>query len=147
MPAPVFVDTNVLVYARDKAAAEKQVTAARWVEHLWRTREGRLSYQVLQEFYVTVTEKLRPGMDPDAARRDVRSLTSWQPVRVDAPVVEGAWLVQDRYQISWWDALIVSGAQTAECAYLLSEDFQDGQDFGDVRVINPFTHKPSDLES
>jgi predicted nucleic acid-binding protein len=64
---------------------------------------------------------------------------------IDAAVMEGAWLIQDRYALPWWDALIVSAAQAAECAYLLSEDFQDGQDLDGVRVVNPFTLAPTQL--
>jgi predicted nucleic acid-binding protein len=145
MSVPVFVDTNVLVYARDAAAGEKQTVAHQWMDHLWRTRDGRLSFQVLKEFYVTVTAKLHPGMDAAAARRDVRALNAWRPVPIDAPLMESAWLVQDRYGLPWWDALIVSAAQAADCPYLLSEDFQDGQDLGGVRVVNPFTLAPTQL--
>lgn len=61
MPDLVFVDTNVLVYARDAARAEKQARAAAWMRHLWESRTGRLSFQVLQEYYVTVSAKLRPA--------------------------------------------------------------------------------------
>jgi len=145
MSAPVFVDTNVLVYARDASAGEKQAAAHRWMDHLWRSRDGRLSFQVLAEFYVTVTLKLRPGMDATAARRDVSALNAWRPMPIDAAVMEGAWLIQDRYALPWWDALIVSAAQAAECPYLLSEDFQDGQDLGGVRVVNPFTLAPTQI--
>jgi predicted nucleic acid-binding protein len=55
MPEAIFVDTNVLVYARDASEPEKQPSATTWMAHLWRSREGRLSIQVLHEFYVTVT--------------------------------------------------------------------------------------------
>jgi predicted nucleic acid-binding protein len=142
MTAPVFVDTNVLVYARDAAAGPRQAAALRWMAHLWQTREGRLSHQVLAEFYVTVTAKLRPGMSADAARRDVRALAAWRPIPVDSAVMEGAWLLQDRFGLSWWDALIAGSAQAAECPILLSEDFQAGQDFGGVRVVSPFEAVP-----
>jgi predicted nucleic acid-binding protein len=138
-----FVDTNVLVYARDLRAGEKHRAARRWMENLWNTHDGRLSYQVLQEFYVTVTMKLKPGMTVDAARRDVRALLEWKPRPVDQSVIEGAWMIQDRFRVSWWDALIVSSAQAAECEILLSEDFQEGQDFGGVRVVNPFKSQPA----
>lgn len=57
-----FVDTNVLVYARDISEPEKQRRASEWLAHLWRSREGRLSVQVLQEYYVTLTQKLKPGL-------------------------------------------------------------------------------------
>ncbi len=145
MTAPVFVDTNVLVYARDSAAGDKQRRAAAWIEHLWKTQEGRLSVQVLTEFYVTVTARLRPGMTPEAARRDVRAFTAWRPVPVEGSTIEGAWLLQDRYHLAWWDALIVSAAQAAACRYLISEDFQAGQDLGGVRIVNPFATRPEQL--
>lgn len=145
MTATIFVDTNVLVYRRDSGQGEKQARAAAWIKHLWETRDGRLSYQVLQEFYVTVTSKLRPGLDAESARDDVRSLHAWHPVPVDARVLEGAWVIQDRYGLSWWDSLIVAAAQVADCRFLLTEDLQDGQELGEVRVLNPFHHSPESL--
>ncbi|MHB8068399.1 MAG: PIN domain-containing protein [Desulfobaccales bacterium] len=145
MNAKVFVDTNVLVYCRDASEPEKQAKATAWMAALWERRTGRLSYQVLQEFYVTVTAKLEPGLEPDAARTDVRALLAWHPVPMDARVLEGAWLLQDRYIFSWWDALIMAAAQAAGCRYLLSEGFQLGMKVGDLMVINPFQITPADL--
>jgi len=145
MNAKVFVDTNVLVYCRDASEPEKQAKAAAWMAALWERRVGRLSYQVLQEFYVTVTAKLAPGLAPGAARRNVRALLSWHPLPVDTRVLEGAWLLQDRYGFSWWDALIMAAAQAAGCRYLLSEDFQTGMEVGDLMVIHPFQITPADL--
>jgi len=145
MSAKVFVDTNVLVYSRDSTESEKQRQALDWVKHLWSAHNGRLSFQVLQEFYVTVTERLDPGMDRSSARSDIHSLLAWNPLPVDARVIEAAWMVQDRFPLSWWDALIVGAAHAADCRYLLSEDLQDGQDFGTLRVINPFRTSPASL--
>jgi predicted nucleic acid-binding protein len=105
-----------------------------------------LSFQVLQEFYLTVTAKLQPGLDAENARRDVRSLLAWQPIVVNTRVLENAWLVQDSYQISWWDALVVSAAQLADCRYLLTEDLQENQEYGNLRVINPFHVDPTSLK-
>ena len=146
MADKVFVDTNVLVYSRDTSEPQKQAQAMAWMTHLWKTQSGRLSYQVLQEFYVTVTEKLRPGLNSEEARRDVRSLLSWQPVAMDARVLEGAWLVQDQHKFSWWDALILSAAQVGECRYLLSEDLQENQELGSLRIVNPFRTAPASLQ-
>jgi predicted nucleic acid-binding protein len=146
MTAKVFVDTNVLVYSRDASEPQKQELAMAWMVHLWSTRTGELSYQVLQEFYLTVTAKLQPGLDPENARRDVRSLLAWQPMVVNTRVLENAWLVQDSYQISWWDALVVSAAQLAGCRYLLTEDLQENQEYGNLRVINPFHVEPTSLK-
>jgi predicted nucleic acid-binding protein len=147
MTDPVFVDTNVLIYCRDASEAEKQQRAMEWMRHLWTTRSGRLSIQVLQEFYAVVTGKLDPGLDPEIVRADVRSLLTWKPVRIEADVIEAAWLLQDRHSLSWWDALIVSAAQVAGCGYLLSEDLQAGQRFGNVVVVDPFQSVPGSLGS
>lgn len=137
-----FVDTNLLVYSRDASEPEKQQKAMQWMTRLWHDKSGRLSFQVLQEFYITVTHKLDPGLPTDIARTDVRSLMSWQPLAASATVMERAWTIQDRYGLSWWDALIVSAAQTADCRYLLTEDLQEQQDLGNVQVINPFHSSP-----
>ena len=138
MSVEVFVDSNVLVYARDASEPEKQEKALAWMERLWSPGAGRLSFQVLQEFYVTVTEKLKPGLNVAHARSDVRSLLTWRPIPIDGRVIEGAWSIQDRFKLSWWDALIVSAAQIGGCRYLLSEDFQEGQRFGGLHVVHPF---------
>ena len=147
MTATIFVDTNVLVYRRDAAQGEKQALAEAWMERLWSERNGRLSYQVLQEYYVTVTSKLKPGLEAESARNDVRALLAWHPVTVEAGVVEAAWVIQDRYQLSWWDALIVAAAQVADCQFLLTEDLQDGQELGEVRVVSPFSNSPESILS
>lgn len=145
MSARIFLDTNVLVYSRDASEPQKQKQAMAWMNYLWTTRTGRLSIQVLQEFYVTVTKKLQPGLDVQTARRDVRALLSWKPILLDNHSIENAWLLQDRYQLSWWDVLIVSAAQAADCRYLLTEDFQEGQNLTNIVVINPFTNSPESL--
>jgi predicted nucleic acid-binding protein len=142
----VFVDTNVLVYSRDASEPEKRKQAMVWMDHLWRTRSGRLSFQVLQEFYITVTDKLDPGLDRENARKDICSFLTWRPVYVDDRVFNGAWHIQDRYGLSWWDALIVSAAQVADCRYLLTEDLQEEQVFGNLQVLNPFHAIPESLK-
>ena len=138
----VFVDTNVLVYCRDSSEPVKQKQALAWMTFLWDRKNGRISYQVLQEFYATVTGKLQPGLRVSTAREDINALLSWNPLPVDRQVIKGAWELQDRNKLSWWDALIVSAAQTAACHYLLTEDLQEAQNFGGVQVINPFQHAP-----
>lgn len=139
---PVFVDTNVLVYGRDESEPDKQPVAARWLGYLWKSGEGRLSVQVLQEYYVTVTRKLRPGLPAGQARSDVRDLHSWRPVQIDGALLEIAWANQDRFDVSFWDALIVAAAQEAGCETLLTEDLSAGMDLDGVVVVNPFTSEP-----
>jgi predicted nucleic acid-binding protein len=146
MTAKVFVDTNVLVYWRDAGDPEKQSRALAWLELLWERRTGRLSFQVLQEFYVTVTAKLDPGLSPELARLNVRQLLVWKPVAVDDRLLEEAWLLQDRFRLPWRDSLIVAAARFGDCRYLLSEDFQEGMEFGGLRVVNPFLNRPEDFK-
>jgi predicted nucleic acid-binding protein len=137
-----FVDTNVLVYARDASEGPKRETAQRWLEYLWRTRKGRLSYQVLDEYYVVVTEKLKPGLDREQARADVRDLTSWAPIPTTTATMEAAWTIQDRHRLSWWDSLIVAAAQLAGCTWLLTEDLAHDRALEGVRVVDPFRVAP-----
>ncbi len=138
MTAPVFVDTNVLVYRHDGTDPVKQARAEEWYEFLWRLRLGRLSFQVLQELYATLSRKLVPQFDAWEARALVRDLAAWQPVAADLALLERAWRLEARYSLSWWDAMIVAAAQAGGCRALLTEDLQHGQMFGEVQVIDPF---------
>lgn len=135
---PVFVDTNVLVYARDASEPEKQPQAAAWIDHLWRTRTARLSFQVLHEYYAVTTRKLKPGLTPEQARADVRDLLAWRPVSAGPDLLEAGWSVEDRFGLSYWDALIVAAARVAGCEYLLTEDLQHGAELEGLRVVSPF---------
>ena len=138
MTESVFVDTNVLVYRYDTSDPIKQARADAWYRHLWSRRCGRLSFQVLQEMYATLTRKLKPGLAAPQAQRIVRALKAWQPIAIDFAVLERAWNLQEGHALSWWDALIVAAAQLGACRALLTEDMQHGQVFGAVRVIDPF---------
>lgn len=142
MSDAVFVDTNVFVYLRDSTEPEKQRRCAEWIGDLWETGLGRTSGQVLQEYYVTVTAKLRPGMPPEDARSDVLALAAWNPLFPGAEIFEDAWAVEDRYGFSMWDALIVAAARRLGCSTLLTEDLQDGQDLDGLMVRSPFTSRP-----
>jgi predicted nucleic acid-binding protein len=133
-----FVDTNILVYVRDADQLRKRETAARCLQRLWQDRAGRLSVQVLSEYYVTLTQKLKPGLKADDAWDDVQALMSWAPQPIDCEVLNRAREIERRYRTSWWDATIVAAAQSQSCAILLSEDFQHGMVFGQVTVRNPF---------
>ncbi|HTS71808.1 MAG TPA: PIN domain-containing protein [Terriglobia bacterium] len=141
MTAPVFVDTNVLIYALDETDPEKHQAARLWRAELWKGRRGRISYEVLQEFYVKVTQKWPKAREQ--ARAEVRDLLAWQPVSADAALLERAWKIQDRYRLSFWDALIVAAARATSCRYLLTEDLQAGQNIDGVIVINPFRSDPA----
>ena len=138
MTVPVFVDTNVFVYLHDDSEPEKKTRADEWLSLLVCGRSGRVSFQVLQEFYATLTSKRRLNVDAVEARSIVRELAVWKPIAIDLAMLNRAWGLQDRFPLSWWDALIIAAAQTCECKVLLTEDLQDGQEFGAVKVVNPF---------
>jgi predicted nucleic acid-binding protein len=139
MTAPVFVDTNVLLYWRDGRHPAKQARAAAWLAHLWREQTGRTSTQVLSEYYVNVTRKLVPGLPAEEAWDDVEALLAWEPQPVDGALLQRGREVIRRYGLSWWDGLVVAAAQAQGCSLLLSEDLQDGAAYGGVSVRSPFT--------
>ena len=143
MTAPVFVDSNVLLYALDDADRKKQQAAQNWRAELWRSRKGRISFQVLNEFYVNVLRKQPAGRDE--ARAEIRDLLAWEPVVTDAALLDRGWKLQDRYHLSYWNALIVAAAKTASCRYLLTEDLQAGQKLDGIEVVNPFLRGPESV--
>jgi len=139
----VFVDSNVLLYAVDEADPDKQRVARNWRAELWKSRRGRVSFQVLGEFYVNVLRK-QPAAREEA-RAEVRDLLAWNPVVTDAALLERGWKLQDRYRLSYWDVLIVAAAKAALCGYLLSEDLQSGQQLDGIEVLNPFVRGPESV--
>jgi len=142
----VFVDTNVLIYSEDGADRAKQARAIEWLQALWTRRCGRLSTQVLNEFYVNATKKLRPSMPPGDARAEVRRYQRWQPWVLDHATVETAWAMESRFGFSYWDSLIVASAKGQGCAYLLTEDLQHEQVIDKLQIINPFLVGPDILD-
>ena len=139
MTAPLFVDTNVLIYAHDVRAAERHDIAKALILELWRTQRGVLSTQVLQEFYVNLTRKIPSPLLRIDARRLIRQYSAWPVVTLDAAAVADASELEEGQQISFWDALIVVAAKRSGAAALLTEDLTSGQLLAGVRVINPFT--------
>jgi len=97
-----------------------------------------VSFQVLQEFYVNATQKLKPGLPVAQARADMRGLLAWRPVKTDPALIEAAWGLADRFGFSWWDAQIVAAARRSQCAILLSEDMQHGLVVEGTMIVNPF---------
>jgi predicted nucleic acid-binding protein len=101
------------------------------------------SVQMLQEFYVTGARKLRPGLSATEAQREVRALLPWSPIESSPTILERAWFVEPRHQLSWWDARIVASVQPLGCRTLLTEDRQHGQDFDGLVVVSPLRVSPS----
>ena len=134
----VFVDSNVLVYAHDADSGDKQRIAANAIAKIMDARSGVLSIQVLQEFYSTVTRKIRSAITRDVARELLRGYSSWTIQSLTAEDIVAASYLEQRHQLSFWDALIVQAALLAGANKLLSEDLQNGMFISGVRVENPF---------
>lgn len=137
-PGLQFVDSNILVYAYDKTQNKKNKTAAKLLENLWETGNGCLSVQVLQEFYYNITRKSALPLPPDEAAQVIADFSDWIIHRPGIRDVLAAITIQQRYQISFWDAMIIHSAQETNCETLWTEDLSDGQDYGGARVDNPF---------
>jgi predicted nucleic acid-binding protein len=133
-----FVDSNILVYAHDAAAGPRHEMARALLESLWRSRRGCLSIQVLQEFYVTVTRKVARPYAPAKAARIITDLQLWRTHVPAAGDVLAAIEVQTRYQLSFWDAMILYSANSLGCSVLWTEDLTAGQVVGQTTVRNPF---------
>jgi predicted nucleic acid-binding protein len=138
-----FVDTNILLYAHDASTGAKHERAKRLVEELWRDRSGVLSTQVLQELTVNLRKKAGRPLDTKATRDILADYLTWQIVVNDGGSILAALAVEERYRISFWDALIVQAASQCGAEILYSEDLADGQSYGTVRVVNPFAARPT----
>jgi predicted nucleic acid-binding protein len=133
-----FVDTNVLLYAHDASETDKQPIARTLLEELWADRSGVVSTQVLQEFYVVATRKFNPPMRRSEAREIVTLYSTWSVVQVDVGLILDAAILEERAQLSFWDALIVEAARRAGAVRLLSEDLQSGRRIAGIQIENPF---------
>jgi|SRR5581483_8963361 len=133
-----FVDSNLLLYYVDPSDARKRASAMEWLELLWSSGAGCLSWQVLNEFYWNAVRKMH--MEASSAREVVEDLVHWKPVGNSRGLLHQAWDWMDSAQLSYWDALILAAAERAGARYLLSEDFQSDRVYGKVQVLNPFEH-------
>jgi len=138
MTDKVFVDTSILVYAHDISAGDKHARAKNLVEELWESKAGCLSIQVLQEFYVSVTQKVSSPMARSTAREIIRNLAYWHVHEPGIEDVIAAIDLQDRFQLSFWDAMIIQSALHLDCSLIWSEDLNPGQVYNHTRLVNPF---------
>ncbi len=136
MTAPFFVDTNILIYADDSSAPIKQSVSRRLIERALQERSGRISMQVLREFFAAATRKV--GMDAAMARRRVELYARIDLVHLRVEDLLAAIDMHRLHSLSIWDALILRAAQTSNCAILYTEDLQAGFRLDGVQVVNPF---------
>lgn len=131
-----FLDTNIFVYADDKAAPARQRRALALVAQHRRAATGVVSLQVLQEYFVTVTKKLH--VDPQIARRKLELIAEFDVVSPGLADILSAIDLHRLHGFSFWDALVLRAAKQAGCAVLLSEDMQEGLEIDGVKIVNPF---------
>ena len=130
------LDSNVLVYAFSKVSrdAAKARVAREWIGR----DDWGVSVQILQEFYVNAVRKPN-GLSHDDALAMVEEIAgSRQVISIDVPLMRHALQLKSRYRIAYWDAAVIAGAHRLGASTLVSEDLSHGQDYGGVRVLNPF---------
>jgi len=136
---PAFVDTNVLVYAYDEVEDRRRGIAQQLLDELTAADRLRLSTQVLQEFYVTITRKVKKPLSPEKALVLLDAFSVWSVLSITPAHVREAVLLSTEAVISFWDALILIAAQDQGAATLYSEDLNAGQRIGGVAIVNPFS--------
>lgn len=139
MSGKVFIDTNILIYAHDLDAGEKHTIAATILKNLWETETGIISAQVLQEFYVNATRKIPFPLPKSKAREIIQSYLTWHVELNDIKTIFAASEFEERYNLSFWDALIVAAACNAKVEKILTEDLNHGQRIEGVFIENPFS--------
>lgn len=134
----VFVDSNILIYAHDLDAGARQQRSADRLWELWDTHTGRLSTQVLQEFYVNVTQKIRRPLSRSSAREVVRNYNSWVHSPITPGTVVRASEIGETWRLLFWDSMILAAAEQSQAALVLSEDMKHGEIIAGVKIVNPF---------
>src|SRR5580658_2114946 len=133
----VFVDSNILIYAHDADAGPKRERAVEKLRDLWESGAGRLSVQVLLEFYVNVTRKLATPVARSTAREVVSSYGAWVHEPTTPDTVTRAIDIAEMAQIMFWDALIVASAEQVQATHVYSEDLNAGRIIAGVKIVNP----------
>jgi predicted nucleic acid-binding protein len=134
-----FLDTNIFAYSFDSSASAKQERARDLILRGITTRKAVVSYQVVQEFFNLALRKFSRPMN--VAEAEQYLLTVFQPllaVQSSHTLFSQALRLEDKYRLSWYDALIVAAAVEGQCSILYSEDMHDGHRFGDLQIKNPF---------
>jgi predicted nucleic acid-binding protein len=138
MKDKVFVDTNILIYAHDRDAAEKHFLANSLIKKIWQEENGVISTQVLQEFYVTLTRKIINPLPRPKARAVLANYFTWEIVLNEPTTVLLATEIEERHFLSFWDSLIVAAASQSKVGKILTEDLQSGQCIEGILIENPF---------
>ena len=138
MSGSAFLDSNILVYAYDKHNLEKQTKAQAILKEAIKNESAVLSAQVLGEFFVVVTRKIKVPLSFNDAEKIINILSVLPVEEIDLPLVKRAIDMQKFYGTSYWDSLILAEAERSGCSRILSEDLNDGQQYNGVLIENPF---------
>ena len=137
-----FVDTNVLICAHDVEAGRKHAIAKELLRNLWVDRAGILSTQVLQEFYVNATRKIRKPLTKPEAMGVVDTYAPWCAEGITSSDIVAAFQIEDQTRIGFWDASIVAVAVRSGARRVVSEDLNAGQSIAGITIHNPFEDRP-----
>lgn len=145
MATAVFVDSTTILYTQDRRLPAKRERSTRWLRRLLSSQRMVVSLQVLNEIYAVASRKPDFAHWRPTVQTFIQDSLVWTTPPLDASATREAWALEDRYRISFWDAMVLVSANRAGCGYFLSEDLNDGQLYGAVRAINPFRHTPEDV--
>ena len=133
-----FFDTNILVYANDSSDKVKQNIARSVIKNSLNKQNGVISVQVLSEFWVTVTQKIKKPLPVEIAEKEIELFQLMEIVSLDYPLFKDAIRFQRLMQISYWDSLILAASHSAGCKTIYTEDLNHGQIIRDMELCNPF---------
>jgi predicted nucleic acid-binding protein len=139
MSGRFFLDTNIFVYSFDASSPKKAAQAQKLIRNALATGGGIVSYQVVQEFFIVALRRFSKPMSSLDAQQYLS--TTFRPLLAvhSSPALYGEALrIGARFELPWYDSLIVASAIEGECGVLYSEDFQDGQQIGSLTLSNPF---------
>jgi predicted nucleic acid-binding protein len=134
----IFLDTNIIIYAYDVSAGDKHEIARKIMVDLWDSGLGVISTQVLQEFFVNITQKIPKPLDKRLTKDILSDLLKWDVVVNDGESILEAVEILLKYGYSFWDSLIIEAAIRSGSEVLLSEDLTHGQKINGLTINNPF---------
>ena len=140
----IFIDTNVLIYARDERSVDKREVARRWLAQIGADGRARTNLQVLNELtgWILKNEARRPIME---VRSEVDAIRVWGDRPIDADDVDLAWYVRKTLGYQWFDCLLIASACIAGCRVFLTEDMTHGATFEGLTLVNPFRASLDDV--
>lgn len=141
----VFVDSNTLLYPLQKGETVKGAICRAWLNHLRDTHLLTMSPQVLNETFWSVSRKSSFIDARPVIRKYLSEYFVWAVAPLNSNTLSEAWALQDRYRLGFWDALLLASANAIGARFFLSEDLNDGQVYGQVRVIDPVRNTPRSI--